>query len=231
VDSIAGGGGIISLPAYLSSGIASHLALGTNKFSSTIGTLFSTIRYAKARAIIYSVAVPSAIGSVVGSFVGARLVLTLPDRVLRIFILFLIPIASFVILLKRPKEKQPSDVGKPEIVVSFLIGAAIGIYDGFFGPGTGTFLIILYASLLSLDLVKASGTAKLVNLASNVGALFVFILNRRVIYSLGIPAALFGILGNWIGSGFALKKGVGVIKVVVMAVLALLFVRILLSLL
>lgn len=231
MDSIAGGGGIISLPAYLSSGIASHLALGTNKFSSTIGTLFSTIRYAKARAIVYSVAVPSAIGSVVGSFVGARLVLAIPDRVLRITVLFLIPIASLVVLLKRPQEKQPSDVGKPEIVVSFLIGAAIGIYDGFFGPGTGTFLIILYASLLSLDLVKASGTAKLVNLASNVGALFVFVLNRRVIYSLGIPAALFGILGNWIGSGFALKKGVGAIKVVVMVVLTLLFVRILLSLL
>jgi len=103
---------------------------------------------------------------------------------------------------------------------------AIGAYDGFFGPGTGTFLIIFYVSILSLDHVSASGTAKIVNLASNIGALVTFIAGGKVFYSLGLPAALFGIAGNWLGSGVALKRGAKVIKPVMLVVLVLLFIKI-----
>jgi len=230
VDSIAGGGGLISLPAYLFIGVPSHYALGTNKLSSTIGTIFSTLRYAKGRAIIYSVGLPSVVGSLIGSYIGAKLALLLsPDR-LKIILTILIPLAALFVFFGRKNEqsveKQINFKSVRTYIMSFLIGLSIGTYDGFFGPGTGTFLIILYVSILSIDHVSASGTAKIVNLASNIGALVTFIFGGKVIYSLGLPAALFGIVGNWLGSGLALKKGSKVIKPIMLAVLVILFVRI-----
>lgn len=231
VDSIAGGGGLISLPAYLFIGVPSHYALGTNKLSSTIGTIFSTLRYAHGRTIVYSIGIPSVVGSLIGSYIGSRLALFLSDDVLKIVLAFLIPIAAVIVFLSRPRgdgEKKDEKVytNAKTIIISALIGLAIGAYDGFFGPGTGTFLIIFYVSILSLDHVSASGTAKIVNLASNIGALVTFIAGGKVFYSLGLPAALFGIAGNWLGSGVALKRGTKVIKPVMLAVLILLFIKI-----
>lgn len=231
VDSIAGGGGLISLPAYLFIGVPSHYALGTNKLSSTIGTVFSTLRYARGRTIVYSIGIPSVVGSLIGSYIGSRLALFLSDDVLKIVLTFLIPIAAVIVFLSRPRgngEKKDEKVytNAKTIIISALIGLAIGTYDGFFGPGTGTFLIIFYVSILSLDHVSASGTAKIVNLASNIGALATFIAGGKVFYSLGLPAALFGVAGNWLGSGVALKKGAKVIKPVMLAVLILLFIKI-----
>ncbi|ODN30790.1 hypothetical protein A4H02_04060 [Fervidobacterium thailandense] len=228
VDSIAGGGGLISLPAYLFVGLPSHNALATNKLSSTIGTLFSMIRYAKKGAVVFRIGVPSTIGALVGSVVGARLVLFIPESLLKKVLTVLIPVAAFFVLVGK---KDANGQNKPrstlkQYMLAFLIGGLIGLYDGFFGPGTGTFLIILYVSVLSLTHVQASGTAKIVNLASNVGALVTFLIGNKVIYSLGLPAALFGIIGNWLGTGLALKKGARIIKPVMIVVLALLMVRI-----
>lgn len=234
VDSIAGGGGLISLPAYLFIGLPSHNALATNKLSSTIGTIFSTLRYAKGRAIVYVVAIPSVVGSLIGSHIGARLALILSDSVLKVILAFLIPFAAVVVLLANPKRSatyEAENISKIRtILISGLIGLTIGMYDGFFGPGTGTFLIILYVSVLSLDHVSASGTAKIVNLASNVGALLTFIVGGKVMYAIGLPAALFGIAGNWIGSGLALKKGAKIIKPVMIGVLIILFTKVLMDL-
>jgi len=231
VDSIAGGGGLISLPAYLFIGVPSHYALGTNKLSSTIGTIFSTLRYAHGRTIVYSIGIPSVVGSLIGSYIGSKLALFLSDDVLKLVLTFLIPIAAVIVFISRPRgngEKKNEKVygNAKTITISALIGLAIGAYDGFFGPGTGTFLIIFYVSILSLDHVSASGTAKIVNLASNIGALVTFIAGEKVFYSLGLPAALFGIAGNWLGSGVALKRGAKVIKPVMLVVLVLLFIKI-----
>lgn len=234
VDSIAGGGGLISLPAYLFVGLPSHNALATNKLSSTIGTIFSTLRYAKGRAIVYVVAFPSVVGALIGSHIGAKLALVLSDNVLKFVLAFLIPLAAVIVLLANPRKERTLEVENASktraVVVSGLIGLTIGTYDGFFGPGTGTFLIILYVSFLSLDHVSASGTAKIVNLASNVGALLTFIVGKKVLYSIGLPAAVFGIAGNWLGSGLALKKGAKIIKPVMLGVLTILFFKILMDL-
>ncbi len=230
VDSIAGGGGLISLPAYLFIGVPSHYALGTNKLSSTIGTIFSTLRYAKGKAIIYSVGLPSVVGALIGSYIGAKLALFLSPERLKIILTVLIPLAAIVVFFGRKNDqsvqKQINFKSVRTYIISFMIGLSVGAYDGFFGPGTGTFLIILYVSVLSVDHVSASGTAKIVNLASNIGALVTFIFGGKVNYSLGLPAALFGIAGNWLGSGLALKKGSKVIKPIMLAVLVILFVRI-----
>uniref|UniRef100_A0A7C5VNM1 Probable membrane transporter protein n=1 Tax=Fervidobacterium thailandense TaxID=1008305 RepID=A0A7C5VNM1_9BACT len=228
VDSIAGGGGLISLPAYLFVGLPSHYALATNKLSSAVGTLFSMIRYARKGAVIFRIGIPSTLGALMGSVLGARLVLLIPDFVLKTILTVLISLAAFFVLVGR-KEQDDYLFVKNQMQVyllALLAGFAIGLYDGFFGPGTGTFLIILYVSALKLNHVQASGTAKIVNLASNVGALFTFILNGKVVYSLGIPAAVFGILGNWLGSGLALQKGAIIIKPLMIVVLTLLMLKI-----
>ncbi|KAF2956283.1 TSUP family transporter [Marinitoga sp. 38H-ov] len=228
VDSIAGGGGLISLPAYLFIGLPSHYALATNKLSSSIGTTISTLRYAKGKAIIFEIGIFSVVFSFLGSFLGARLALILSDNILKVVLAILIPLAAVFIMFRKPikyKEQRISHIKK--IVFSSLIGFIIGMYDGFFGPGTGTFLIILYVSILSLDHVKASGTAKIVNLASNISALITFIIGGKVFFSIGLPAAFFGIAGNWVGSGLALKNGSKIIKPIMIIVLILLFIKIL----
>ncbi|KLO20970.1 membrane protein [Marinitoga sp. 1197] len=230
VDSIAGGGGLISLPAYLFIGLPSHNALATNKLSSSIGTTISTLRYANGKAIIFEVGIFSVIFSFLGSFLGAKLALVIPDNTLKIVLTVLIPVAATFILIKKPIKKDnkiKNLTHTKTIFLSSFIGFIIGMYDGFFGPGTGTFLIILYVTLLSFDHVKASGTAKIVNLASNISALITFIIGGKVIFSIGLPAALFGIAGNWIGSGLALKKGSKIIKPIMLVVLLILLIKIL----
>ncbi|MBM7558421.1 TSUP family transporter [Marinitoga litoralis] len=230
VDSIAGGGGLISLPAYLFIGLPSHNALATNKLSSSIGTTISTLRFAKGKAIIFEVGIFSVIFSFIGSFLGAKLALFLSDDILKIILAILIPLAAIFIMIRKPVKNENKEYDLSHIktiILSSLIGLIIGMYDGFFGPGTGTFLIILYVSILSIDHVKASGTAKIVNLASNISALLTFIIGGKVIFSIGLPAALFGIAGNWIGSGLALKNGEKIIKPIMIIVLSLLFLKIL----
>ncbi|WP_129410061.1 TSUP family transporter [Marinitoga lauensis] len=229
VDSIAGGGGLISLPAYLFIGLPSHNALATNKLSSSIGTIISVTRYANNKAIIFEIGFFSVIFSFIGSFLGAKLAMFIPDNILKIILSILIPLAAILIFFRHNKDSSDKVIdykAVKTIIISCLIGFFIGMYDGFFGPGTGTFLIITYVSFLSLDHVKASGTAKIVNLASNISALTAFILGGKVLFSIGLPAAIFGIAGHWVGSGLALKKGSKIIKPVILIVLILLFIKI-----
>lgn len=227
VDSIAGGGGLVSLPAYLLVGLPPHLALGTNKLSSTIGTTFSALRYARGRVIELRVGLPSAGLSLVGSMVGARLALAIPETTLKTVIAVLIPMAAAGVFLGGGKRKRESTGGTRRVLVSGVVGFSIGMYDGFFGPGTGTFLIISFVLFLGMDEVIASGTAKVVNLSSNVAALVTFALGDSVLYGLGLPVAVLGVVGNWLGAELALKKGAKVIRPLLLAVLAILFVRVL----
>ncbi|ANQ54522.1 membrane protein [Thermosipho sp. 1063] len=232
VDSISGGGGLISLPAYLFLGLPSHNALATNKLSSSIGTTLSTLRYAKGKFIVFEVALFSVIFSFAGSFIGANLALLVSENKLKIVISVLVVMAAFLLLFrtndKAKKLRQGVNLSRiKKILISSLIGFLVGMYDGFFGPGTGTFLVILYINFLFFEPVKASGTSKIVNLASNISALITFILEHKVVYSIGLPAAFFGILGNWLGSGLAIKKGERIIRPVIIIVLFLLFIKIL----
>jgi uncharacterized membrane protein YfcA len=225
IDSIAGGGGLISLPAYLSLGIPPHFVLGTNKFSSSCGTSFATFRYFRHGSIEPRVAVFSVLGALVGSPVGAKLALLLDERYLKILLIVLLPvIAVFMFLRKNFGHADTS--GRWSSVQIFLLSGAIGLtigtYDGFFGPGTGTFLLLAFTGIIGLPLVKASGNAKIVNLSSNIGALVAFLLSGKVIIALGAVAAVFNIAGNWIGSGLAIRGGAKVIKPVFIVSVALL---------
>ena len=225
IDSVAGGGGLISLPAYMAAGLPAHMALGTNKLSSTFGTLMSSIRYVRQGRANLRAAALSIVFALMGSALGARVVLYVDPQFLKYALLGAIPIiAVFVLRKKSFGAVSTTHLLSPLKVFLFssLIGFVIGFYDGFFGPGTGTFLVLLYTGLLRCDLVTAAGNAKLVNLASNVAALATFIAGGVVNYRLGIPAMFCGIAGNYIGSGLALKKGAVIIRPMFIVALVLL---------
>lgn len=227
VDSIGGGGGIISLPAYIFAGLPAHYAVATNKFGSTIGTMASTARYVKNGLVDWKTGIPGIIAALVGSEIGANLSLLSSDALLKGIMLPLLPVIAFIIL----KNRNFDDLGEREmgkvrrIATVTLISLVIGLYDGFYGPGTGTFLIIGYVIFAKMDPVISAGNAKLANLASNIMALLVFLRTGYVVMELGIAAAAFSIAGHYIGAGLAIKKGGKLIKTVIIAVIVLLFIK------
>ena len=218
IDSIAGGGGLISLPIYLAVGLPPATAAGTNKFSAAFGTTFSAINYFKSGNTHVKVAIVSALFAFIGSNLGARFAIMLGES-LKYVILGVIPFVALSSFLKLDESNDLLE-GSKLFVWAGLIGFVVGMYDGLVGPGTGTFLIILYTAFCGYNLKEASGNSKVVNLSSNVSALIVFMLNGQVLYRLAIPAALFGIAGNYIGSTLAIKNGRKIIRPVLYLVLA-----------
>ena len=225
VDAIAGGGGLISLPAYTLAGLNYDFASGNNKFSSTFGTLVATLRYARNGAVK---PVPAAIAAALalpGSWLGTRAAMALGNRVMHIFMVFAIPVVGVLVLLegKRPQRARPFT--RRQYPLCAAIGLAVGFYDGFFGPGTGTLLILLFTWLLGMDMVSASATAKPVNLASNISSLVTRIAAGNVIFALALPAVCCSVAGGSLGAKLALTRGAKLIRVVMLFVLALLTVR------
>lgn len=225
VDSAAGGGGLISLPAYLFSGMPVHLAYGTNKLSAACGTTFATANFFRSGAMNVPVGLLAAAGSFAGSALGAHIVLLISDEALRTMMFVILPVAAVVILWRRKLLDENRDDGlftPRKAALALAIGLGIGLYDGLFGPGTGTFAIIAFTALMGFDLRTAGGNAKVLNLASNYASLITYLLGGMVVFSVGIPCAVSGIAGNLLGSHFALKKGEGFIRPMMLAVLVLL---------
>ena len=225
VDAIAGGGGLISLPAYSLAGLNYDYASGNNKFSSTFGTLMATIRYYRSGKLLVIPALIAAMAALPGSWLGTRAAMALGSRVMQIFMLFAIPIVGGLVLFNRKAREESRPVTKRQYPICVLIGLAIGFYDGFFGPGTGTFLIVLFTHLLGMDMVTASATAKPVNLFSNIASLATRIAAGNVLFALAFPAMACSVMGGWLGAKLALTKGVRLIRFVMLGVLALLTVR------
>jgi len=229
VDSIAGGGGLISLPAYLLAGLPPDIALANNKMSSTFGTLYTTIRYFRHGMIDIWVAFPCAVCALIGSFLGAKIVLFINPDFLNYLLIILLPMIFIYYVLKKDFGEINTTSTVPilhKYLYSVGIGLALGFYDGFFGPGTGSFLILLFVVVLKYDLKIANGNTKVVNLASNVAALTIFILNGKVWFWVGIPAVFAGVAGNHIGSSLVIRQGNKVIKVLFIVVVLILLVKI-----
>lgn len=227
IDSIAGGGGLISLPAYNVAGLPPHFALGTNKFSSCIGTFFSTMRFIRNKSYDLTSAIPSILFAFIGSAIGSKIAVCLDAGILRYILIAGIPVIAVIVFKKKNFSNiAPKNFSKARIItLSSLIGFVIGGYDGFFGPGTGTFLILAYTSVLGLDLLTSMGNAKLVNLTSNLASLIVFLAEGKVLFVVGIPAALCAIAGHYIGSGLAIKNGQKIVRPMLLVVLMLLLTK------
>lgn len=225
VDAICGGGGLISLPAYSLAGLDYGLASGCNKLSASCGTLVAMFRYLKGGKILWKPALIAAAGALPGAWLGTELSMLLSNRFMHIFMICATPVVGALVVLKKDLRAQPKPVTRASLAICGLSGLVMGAYDGFFGPGTGTFLILLFTALTGMDMVTASATAKPVNLASNVSSLATRIAAGQVIYALAIPAVAFSIAGGFLGSKLALMRGAKFIRFVMLGVLALLMLK------
>lgn len=227
VDAIAGGGGLISLSAYYAVGLPPHLALGTNKFSSSCGTVVATARFMRTGYIHWESAIYAVTGALIGSSLGAKLALMLDEKYLKYVMMVLVPLVAIFVLFKKDFGVSTKKLSQKRMIVySVLAGLIIGMYDGFFGPGTGTFLTIIFTTIIGFDMVTACGNTKIVNLASNLAALATFVFNGNVNYQIGVPCALCGIAGCYIGAGLAIQKGAKIVRPVMLVVVVLLLVKI-----
>ena len=228
IDAVAGGGGLVTLPAYLIAGLPPHMAAGTNKCGNFFGTLVSAGRFLKHSSIHMPTAVTAAVMALIGAWLGARLNMIVPEQFLYYLMLIVVPVMAVFLLWKRDFGTENLSytikAGKL-IVLSGIIGLVVGCYDGFFGPGAGTFLMLAFTGLCKFDLLTASGNTKLVNAASNLASIITFAVGGKVLWAVGIPAAICGIAGNYVGSGLAIKKGAKIIRPMFVVVLTLLVIR------
>lgn len=231
MDAIGGGGGIISVPSYLLAGIPAHLALGTNKLSSCIGTVASTVRYVANGYADWGLGIPSIALALLGAHLGTRLQLMMDEQFLKILLLFVLPVIAVVILKQKHLPEQRGEMNEwARRAIVWSASLVIGAYDGFYGPGTGTFLLLVFCYLAKVDVRTASGNVKLVNLASNVGALATSLAAGKVLIPLGLVSAVFATAGQYLGAGLALKNGSKIVRPVILVVLTLLAGKVLLEL-
>lgn len=230
VDAIGGGGGLISLPAYILAGVPVHQAIATNKLSSTCGTALTTIQFIRRGLVNWRLAIPAILSAIVGSSLGAHLSMATEDGVMEKILFFVLPVVAFVVLnpkLFHDNREGEWGLGIRTWITALVSALVVGIYDGFYGPGTGTFLIIAFTVLARMDLRTANAQAKVINLTTNITSLSIFLLNGQVVFLLGIAAAVCNMAGNYLGARLALNKGSRVTKPVILLVLALLFLKIL----
>ena len=233
IDAVAGGGGLITVPALLAAGLPPHLALGTNKGQSVFGSGASLLRFARAGLVDARRAQVAFPGGFAGALCGAALVLLLRPAVLRpVVLVLLVAVALFMALrpslpavaqqgAARPHRRWPVAVRHAR-GATLVIALAIGAYDGFFGPGTGTFLIVAFALVLGDGLTRASGEAKVVNFASNLAALALFAGRGVVVWQVALPMAAAQFAGSALGAHLAVRRGDAFVRrVVLLVVLAL----------
>lgn len=230
IDSIAGGGGLITLPAYVLTGLPLTTAYGTNKFVSCTGTLFGAANYIRKGCVTWLVAVPALIGSLIGSWCGAQMALHLSQDILKICLVVILPFVALFMIFNpgfgKEENEKPMHRKSLTILFGFLIGLVIGCYDGFFGPGTGMFLTMAFVLIERLDLIHATGTTKIANLASNFAALIAYLIAGVVDFKIALPCMVCSVAGNILGSQIAIKKGAKFIKIVMICVSILMLVKI-----
>jgi uncharacterized protein len=220
VDSIAGGGGIITVPLFLAAGLPPHLALGTNKLQASFGSLTAALRYRKGGLVSFRALLPGILYTFTGAALGTLAIQLISADFLNLFIPFLLLIV-FLYTLSSPRlgeiDVEARISAKPFFA---LFGLSLGFYDGFFGPGTGSFWTIALAALAGYNLRRATAATKVMNFTSNIVSLSVFILGGKVIYSLGIMMGGGQLAGAWLGSHLVLNRGTRFIRLFFLLVVA-----------
>lgn len=229
VDSIVGGGGLIQLPALFTAfpTMSPATLFGTNKLASIVGTTSAAIQYGRRVKIPWGVAGPGAIAALIGSWFGARTVVYLDPAVLRPLILLMLVLVAVYTFVRKDLGSVSTEPehGLRSAGVAIGVGAVIGFYDGFFGPGTGSFLIFLFIRLLGMDFLRASVTSKILNVATNVAAIAYFAGNVQLMWALGAVMALCNLTGAVIGSRMAMRHGTVFVRKMFLVVVSVLIVR------
>lgn len=229
VDSIVGGGGLILVPALFATfpNAPPATLFGTNKTASVWGTSIATLQYSRRVKMRWRALLPAAGAALAGAFIGAwHVTLINPD-----FLRRLLPVILLIVLLYTLAKKDLGHTHAPhhtpgrETAIACAIGAVIGWYDGFFGPGTGSFFIFLFVRLLGYDFLNASASAKLLNVATNIAALALFASKGHIWWHIGLTMAVANVAGSLIGTRLALKHGTGFVRSVFIVVVGLLILK------
>jgi uncharacterized membrane protein YfcA len=214
IDAIGGGGGLLTVPALLGIGLPPHLAIATNKGQSTFGSFAALVRFARGGLVDARRAAVSFPLATAGALAGAALALALPPSTLRPVVIVLLALAALFVGLRRgpPARLEDAPARRGALPIAGAIALAIGAYDGFFGPGTGTFLILAFVALLGDGLAHASAAAKVVNFASNLAALVLFAARGAVVWRVALPMAACQLAGGWIGAHVAVRRGDALVR-------------------
>lgn len=229
IDAIGGGGGLVSLPAYMLAGLPAHTAVATNKLSSSCGTALATGRFIKNKLVSFKLAVPSVLAAICGSYIGAQLSMSISETILKNILIVVLPVIAFIVMNKRIFKDNENDtitLNKATYVTALVSAFFIGIYDGMYGPGTGTLLIIAFNIFAMMSIKTANAQAKVINLTTNVTSLAVFLINGQVLIPLGLAAAACNMVGGYIGAGLVLKDSSRIVKPTIVIVLVLLLIKI-----
>ena len=229
VDAVVGGGGLIQIPLLFSAfpQAAPATLFGTNKLASVFGTAGAAVQYSRRVSIPWSAAGPAALAAAIGSWSGGRAVVLFPPAALRPLILVLLVLVALYTFLRKDfgiHHRRLASAGR-ECGLAILIGAALGFYDGFFGPGTGSFLIFLFIRILGMDFLHASVSAKIVNVSTNLAAIAVFVSHGAVFWQVALVMACCNLLGSRVGTGLALRHGAVFIRKAFLAVVLVLILR------
>lgn len=228
VDAVVGGGGLIQLPALLlTPGVSPIQALATNKVASIMGTSVSAITFYRRVQPDLTTAAPAALAALAGACGGAALASLIPGSALRPIIVVVL-VGVLVLVLARPQLGAATDLrweGNKHRVVAAVVGLTIGLYDGLLGPGTGTFLVLALVGILGYAFLPASAIAKIINFATNLGALIFFVPNGHVLWTLGFIVGVANLTGGYIGARMAIQRGSGFVRVVLLVVVSVLIVR------
>ncbi len=227
VDAIAGGGGLLTVPALLGAGLPPQVALGTNKFQSTCGTALATWTFSRAGVMDWRSLLPGMGVAFMAALLGAWAVSIADTALLKPAIpVVLLAIVAYTAL--KPDlggERRPAKMGA--VAFSILFGTLLGFYDGFFGPGTGSFWMMACVLVLGLDLRGATGHTKAMNLASNLASLGWFAATSRVDYTVGVVMAGGQLIGSHFGARLAIRRGAGLIRPVFLVVVSALAIKLL----
>jgi len=215
VDAVAGGGGLVQLPflMILRPELAPSVWLGTNKFSSVFGTTAALFNYSRSLKLPWEILVPAALVAFFCSLLGASLASQMPKEFLKPLIISLLILIFIYTLIRKEWGKLEKHKVKNAFTWTLLAAGGIGFYDGFFGPGTGGFLIFIFVSVLGMNFLNASASSKVINWMTNIAALIYFGSTSNIAYEVGIPMAACNLMGGFIGAKMALKRGVTFVRV------------------
>lgn len=229
IDAISGGGGLISLPAFLMVGIPPHMAIATNKFLVLGGTITSNIRYIKEKLINYKLAIPCMVTGAIGSYIGSKLSLLTDEKVLMIALIIILPVTAVLVLNKKlfnDNGKDTIEFNLKNTLIASAIIFTVAIYDGFYGPGAGTFYLLAFTILLKLKVKTANAQIKFISIASNITAFLTFLFHGQMLLVIGAYGCLCDMIGTYVGTNLVIKNGAKVAKPSIIFVLCLLVIKI-----
>ena len=228
IDAIAGGGGLLTVPVLLAFGLPPHEALGTNKGQATFGSFAALLRYRRARLVDARTARFTFPLGFAGALAGTTLALLLKPAILRPIILALLVVAGAFVVFVRPGGRggEPRAARARATLWIALTALVVGAYDGFFGPGTGTFLIVAFVAFAGVSFARASADAKVVNFASNLAAMALFAAHGVIQWGIALPMAAAQLVGGSLGAHLAVRRGDRLIRAVVFAVVLALVVKV-----